>query len=134
MASIQDWVHKFEQSGSRGMRLVFVVLLTLGLLVCYNWRSYRNFGTQEAMDMAQVGRNIATGHGFSTQFIRPFSVHLVKSHNQERGLTSADTNSRPDFAQIKLALRHALIFDGRNLFEPERMRARGFQYYAIGRN
>lgn len=39
----------------------------------------------------------------------------------------------PDFALIKQALSHALIFDGRNLFEPERMRAKGFQYYAIGR-
>lgn len=100
MASIQDLVHKFEEKGGRGMRLVFIVLLTLGLLVCYNWRGYRNFSTQEAMDAAQVGRNLAEGHGFSTQFVRPFSIYLVKSHNQGRRLAT-DTNSRPDFAQIK---------------------------------
>jgi len=100
MPSIQDLVHKFEEQGSRGMRLVFVVLLTIGLLVVYNWRAYRNFGTQEAMDAAQVGRNLAEGRGFTTQFVRPFSIYLVKSHNQDR-LTGTETNSRPDFAQIK---------------------------------
>ncbi len=39
----------------------------------------------------------------------------------------------PDFDFIEKALNHAVIFDGRNLFEPERMRERGFTYYAIGR-
>jgi UDPglucose 6-dehydrogenase len=39
----------------------------------------------------------------------------------------------PDFAQIKQQLRHPVIVDGRNLFEPARMRALGFRYFAIGR-
>jgi Dolichyl-phosphate-mannose-protein mannosyltransferase len=100
MPSIQDLIHKFEEKGSSGMRVAFMVLLTGITMLCYNWRAYRNMGTQEAMDAAQVGRNIAEGHGFKTQFIRPFSVYLVKNHNQDR-LTSTETNSRPDFAQLK---------------------------------
>jgi len=39
----------------------------------------------------------------------------------------------PDFDTIKAALTAPVIFDGRNLFEPERMKAKGFVYYAIGR-
>ncbi len=39
----------------------------------------------------------------------------------------------PDFDLIKSKLKAALIFDGRNLYDPKRMRARGFQYYGIGR-
>lgn len=39
----------------------------------------------------------------------------------------------PDFEFIKSRLKQAVIFDGRNLYEPERMRERGFAYYAIGR-
>lgn len=100
MPSIQDLVHKFEEKGGRGMRFFFVVVLTLGLLVVYNWRAYRNFGTQEAMDAAQVARNLAEGQGFTTQFVRPFSMYLVKSHNQGR-LTATETNARPDFTQLK---------------------------------
>lgn len=39
----------------------------------------------------------------------------------------------PDFDLLKDKLRHSVIFDGRNLYEPERMQKRGFTYYAIGR-
>jgi len=39
----------------------------------------------------------------------------------------------PDFDVIKGALKQPVIFDGRNLFDPERLESRGFTYYAIGR-
>lgn len=39
----------------------------------------------------------------------------------------------PDFDLIKQMLHQAVIFDGRNLFEPKRMEQKGFEYYAIGR-
>jgi UDPglucose 6-dehydrogenase len=39
----------------------------------------------------------------------------------------------PDFARIKSMLKQPLIFDGRNLYEPARMRELGITYYAIGR-
>jgi UDPglucose 6-dehydrogenase len=34
---------------------------------------------------------------------------------------------------IKKSLSNAVIFDGRNLFEPSLMNQLGFKYYAIGR-
>jgi UDPglucose 6-dehydrogenase len=40
----------------------------------------------------------------------------------------------PDFDKIKAALNHAVIFDGRNLFEPEVMAEAGFEYHGIGRS
>lgn len=40
---------------------------------------------------------------------------------------------RPDWAAVKSAMRRHVIFDGRNIFEPARMRAMGFEYYSIGR-
>jgi UDPglucose 6-dehydrogenase len=39
----------------------------------------------------------------------------------------------PDFDQIKHALKNPVIFDGRNLYEPDYIRSLGFTYYAIGR-
>jgi len=39
----------------------------------------------------------------------------------------------PDFAKIKSLMRQPVIFDGRNLYAPERMRDLGFVYYSIGR-
>ncbi|NYE62288.1 UDPglucose 6-dehydrogenase [Duganella sp. 1224] len=40
----------------------------------------------------------------------------------------------PDFDKIKAALKHAVIFDGRNLFEPGVMAEAGFEYHGIGRS
>lgn len=39
----------------------------------------------------------------------------------------------PDFIRILAALRHPVVFDGRNLFESADMRALGLEYHAIGR-
>ena len=39
----------------------------------------------------------------------------------------------PDFEFIKQQLRSALIFDGRNLFEPKRLSKKEISYYSIGR-
>jgi len=39
----------------------------------------------------------------------------------------------PDFDHLKRALRHSVVFDGRNLFEPGLMRTVGLEYYCIGR-
>lgn len=39
----------------------------------------------------------------------------------------------PDFTSVKEELSEAVVFDGRNLFEPTRMKAKGFAYWSIGR-
>jgi len=39
----------------------------------------------------------------------------------------------PDFDQIKKLLKTPVIFDGRNIYDPIRMRAEGFTYFGIGR-
>jgi len=45
------------------------------------------------MDAAQVARNLAIGRGYSTEFIRPFSVYLLGKHSQRAMVGAAvDTN------------------------------------------
>lgn len=39
----------------------------------------------------------------------------------------------PDFGQLKLKLKDAVVFDGRNLYEPKQLKAAGLSYYCIGR-
>jgi UDPglucose 6-dehydrogenase len=39
----------------------------------------------------------------------------------------------PDFERMKQSLRRPLVVDGRNLYEPARMAALGFEYHGIGR-
>jgi UDPglucose 6-dehydrogenase len=39
----------------------------------------------------------------------------------------------PDFDRVRKLLRRPLLIDGRNLYDPERMTALGFEYHGIGR-
>jgi UDPglucose 6-dehydrogenase len=39
----------------------------------------------------------------------------------------------PDFDHIRKTLREPLIFDGRNLYDPDFLAKQGFSYYSIGR-
>ena len=81
MPFLQDIIHKLEVGGGTrffriGLSLLAVTVLTAG----YNWRAFKNMATQEAMDTAQLARNISQGKGYTTLFIRPFSMYLVKKH------------------------------------------------------
>src|SRR3954462_46567 len=40
---------------------------------------------------------------------------------------------QPDFVRIKAAMRQPVLFDGRNIWNPRRMRELGFTYYGVGR-
>ena len=40
---------------------------------------------------------------------------------------------RPDFARMKAAMAQPLVFDGRNLYDPQRMAEFGFEYHSVGR-
>jgi len=39
----------------------------------------------------------------------------------------------PDFDNLKATLKHPVIFDGRNMYDPALVRGMGFEYLAIGR-
>lgn len=48
-------------------------------------------------------------------------------------LTEWQPYRRPNFDRLRARLRQPIIFDGRNLWEPARMRELGFEYVSIGR-
>jgi UDPglucose 6-dehydrogenase len=39
----------------------------------------------------------------------------------------------PDFPRMRKLMRSPVVFDGRNIYSPEQMRAQGFTYFSIGR-
>ncbi|HEX7239413.1 MAG TPA: UDP-glucose/GDP-mannose dehydrogenase family protein [Longimicrobiaceae bacterium] len=48
-------------------------------------------------------------------------------------LTEWSPYRQPDFPRIREALREPVVFDGRNLWDPQKMREAGFEYVSIGR-
>lgn len=84
MAGLQEAIHKLETGGGpRGVRFG-VGVLVLGLLVfLYNWRGFHTLSNPEAMDAAQLARNLAQGKGYTTSCIRPWSMHLLKARDEQ---------------------------------------------------
>jgi UDPglucose 6-dehydrogenase len=49
-------------------------------------------------------------------------------------MTEWNDYKRPRFDEMQSLMRTPVILDGRNLYDPERMQAAGFQYHSIGRS
>jgi len=83
MVGLQELIHKFEEGeGRRLIQCLAFMLGVLALIVLYDTRAYKNFSNPEAMDAAQLARNISEGRGFQTDFVRPLSLHLIKTNNE----------------------------------------------------
>jgi UDPglucose 6-dehydrogenase len=91
------------------------------------------------------------GAGASVQVYDPEAMKVARSifgskisyaDNSYAALTGADALvivtewnefREPDFARMRKLMRNPMIFDGRNLYNPEQIRAHGFTYISIGR-
>lgn len=93
---IQTIIHKLEHGPAyRYLSYVVGVILFVTLAIVYDFSLYRNLSTIEGMDAAQIARNIAEGKGYTTGFVRPFSIYLLQKH---RGETNALPKLHPDLA------------------------------------
>ena len=72
----------------------------------------------------------------------PDRTELILCRSAEDALAGADALAiatewrefrSPDFAAIKSSLKTPVIFDGRNIYEPALLEARGIEYFGIGR-
>jgi len=94
----QDLVHRLVAGRDvRRLRIGLGILVLVTAVFGYNWRAFRNMSCQEAMDAAQLARNIAEGKGYTTLFIRPLSISLVKKVN----LQSSPPGTFADTARLK---------------------------------
>jgi hypothetical protein len=127
MPPIQELIYKWDEAeGRKIIEKCAVLLVLIGILILYDVKEYKNFTAPEAMDAAQVARNIADGKGFSTLWIRPFALYLIQSHQKLPDPVLKDV--QPDLANppvypLMLALLMRIFpfdfttFDGR--YSPE---------------
>jgi UDPglucose 6-dehydrogenase len=65
--------------------------------------------------------------------LAPSSTEALHSADALAIVTEWQEFRSPDFDTIKAELKHPVIFDGRNLYDPAFVKRYGLQYYAIGR-
>ncbi|MBD3165544.1 nucleotide sugar dehydrogenase, partial [bacterium] len=72
-----------------------------------------------------------------------FGDRILYSRNEYDAVEGADALAvvtewrdfrTPDFEMLAERLKEKLVFDGRNLYDRERLHSLGFKYYAIGKN
>jgi UDPglucose 6-dehydrogenase len=61
------------------------------------------------------------------------SYDAVKGADALALITEWHEFREPDWTRIKKLMRTPVIFDGRNIFNPEQLRGLGFTYYSMGR-
>ena len=72
---IQRSVHALEEGGlAVWIKRTLGTLVVAGLALFYMVHEFRGLATSEAMDQAQIARNIASGQFWRTDFIRPRAV------------------------------------------------------------
>ncbi|MEI6492928.1 MAG: hypothetical protein WCO94_10300 [Verrucomicrobiota bacterium] len=95
---VQTAVHSIEQGRLapiiRGAMFGFLIV---GLTLLYLFAHFRGFSTITAMDQAQIARNIASGKGLSTNFIRPLAI--LQLEKSGKGIPA---DLFPDFYQAPL--------------------------------
>jgi len=130
MIRVQEIIHSLEE-GKWAKRIRGLVLLLLigSLGLVYYLNLTRSFTAPEAMDAAQLARNIAEGRGYTTQFIRPLSLDILRQQGAvsdvELSSKFPDITNPPVYPMLLAALMKVLPFE----FEIDLQRADEFERY-----
>lgn len=117
MPRIQELIHSLE-SGllGRAVRMAALFLGVVTMAVVFDLREFQNLRNEEAMDAAQLARNLASGRGFTTHYVRPLSMGVLMRHNDDR-----DPQIKGDHPDLANAPLYPLLLSGLmrvpNLFE-----------------
>ena len=130
MIRVQEIIHSLEE-GKWAKRIRGLVLLLLigSLGLVYYLNLTRNFTAPEAMDAAQLARNIAEGRGYTTQFIRPLSLDILRQQGAvsdvELRSKFPDITNPPVYPMLLAGLMKVLPFE----FEIDLQKANEFKRY-----
>ncbi len=112
----------------------------IGLSVFYLIHEFRGLPVSQAMDQAQIGREILRGHGWQTKVIRPLAIGELRRHGKDMpAAIREDTYSAPippllDAAAIFIPIKKGWDFtrnrDG--LFRGPRDRVHGGDFLPRG--
>ena len=116
--AIQALLHAFEQGRPADwLRRLLVAVIVTGVAAAWLIVQFNGFSTPEAMDQAQIGRQLSSGRGYTTLYARPLAMHLLLAR------TGRIPQPMPDFSQAPLGpLINAAAFQvtGTNFKMPQR--------------
>ena len=92
---VQKAVHTLETGKMAVWVKVALAILAIATLGVYHLYYFRGLATAQAMDQAQIGRNIASLQGWKTNMIRPRAVGQLAANHKKPQNVVHDTYEAP---------------------------------------
>lgn len=84
-STLHDVVYSIDAgTGLKIIRVTLYVLLMLVVLMLYTATQFRGLKTEEAMDYAQLGRNMSLNNGMVTKCVRPLTMWKMSGPNEDQ--------------------------------------------------
>jgi len=117
---LHDWIYHWEEGGgAKVLKVTAAILGFIALAALVDALAYpaQCFSNEEAMETAQLARNLARGKGYTTETVRPLSIYLLRK--QAPPGQAADVLNRPvpdlatppAYAVLLAGLMYVLPFD-----------------------
>jgi UDPglucose 6-dehydrogenase len=108
------------------------------VIICELLRRGAKVRVNDPVAMAEARRSLALDLAREPELLASISWHeqaMDALYGADALIIATEWKAyrSPDFSAMKLALKEAVIFDGRNLYEPAALRDAGFEYTGIGR-
>jgi len=78
-SQVQQVVHSIEHGSLAGIiRVLLAIVGVVALALAYLFIEFKGLSAAEGMDQAQIARELAAGHGFSTKYLRPLAIEQIQ--------------------------------------------------------
>src|SRR5437870_6106316 len=82
--AVQRVIHALEAGGAAiWVRRALVLAAIVGLALFYLFHEFRGLATSQAMDQAQIGRELLHGHGWRTHLARPLAIGQLQRNGKD---------------------------------------------------
>lgn len=103
--TVQKFLHVLEQGrGAFWLRWLLTLAVVAGLGAAWTTLKFNGLAIPEAMDQAQIGRQIASGRGYSTLYARPLALYTMLARRGAVQLPLRDASEAPLGPYINAAI------------------------------
>jgi len=96
---LQEWIYQLEEgTGAKVLKVAVAILGFVALAGLFDALAYQSFSSEEAMETAQLARNLSRGKGYTTQTVRPLAIYLLRKQAPTGQAATVLSRPTPDLS------------------------------------
>lgn len=124
---LQAWIHHWQEgAGARLLKAMAAVLAFVFLAAFYDLVNNGTFASEEAMETAQLARNISEGKGYTTDSIRPVALYFLQTAAEPGQSSKVLAEATPD---LNVAPGYPVLLAGLMKIAPFHFEAKDYWSY-----